>query len=133
MLHLFTRHNTSNNKGHSCNEVVDASAPLFPGPEPAGVNDYIAVGVVTSYNPATGSGNTAFKFYFAGPGVSCNGAIFVNTAQAPVFFTATNHFVVSENGNRLDAVTLTIHTTSPVDFLAGDVEHGFALRQTQSD
>jgi hypothetical protein len=124
-----TSQGTGNTKGSSCTEVVDTSAPLFPGPQPAGVNNYIAVGVTTSYNPATGSGEFSFKFYFAGPGVTCKGATFVNTAKAPVFFTTTDHFVVSEKGNRLDAVTLTIHTISPVDFIAGDVAHSFALRQ----
>jgi hypothetical protein len=124
-----TSQGTINTKGGSCNELVDTSAPLFPGPQPAGVNNYIAVGVVTSYNPATGSGDTSFKYYFAGPGVTCKGATFVNTARAPVSFTATVHFVVSESGNRLDAVALTFHTISPVDFIAGDVSHAFALRQ----
>jgi hypothetical protein len=124
-----TSQGTGNTKGSSCTEVVDTSAPLFPGPQPAGVNNYIAVGVTTSYNPAIGSGNTSFKFYFAGSGVTCRGATFINTAHAPVSFTATNHFVVSERGNRLDAVNLTFHTISPVDFVAGLVGHSFALRQ----
>jgi len=124
-----TSQGTINTNGGSCIELVDTSAPLFPGPQPAGVNRYIAVGVTTSYNPATGSGDTSFKYYFAGPGVTCRGATFVNTARAPVSSTATVHFVVSENGNRLDVVALTFHTISPVDFIAGDVSHAFALRQ----
>jgi hypothetical protein len=124
-----TSQGTSDTKGHSCSEVVDAGAPLFPGPEPAIVNHYILVGVTTSYNPATGSGDASFKFYIAGPGVTCKGATFVNTAKAPVSYTATEHIVVSENGTRLDAVALTFHTISPVDFIAGDVAHSFALRQ----
>jgi hypothetical protein len=124
-----TSQGTVNTNGGSCNELVDTSAPLFPGPEPAGVNRYIAVGITTSYNPATGSGDTSFKYYFAGPGVTCRGATFVNTARAPVSYTVTVHFVVSEKGNRFDAVALTFHTISPVDFIAGDVAHSFALRQ----
>ena len=124
-----TSRSTVNTSGGSCSEIVDINAPLFPGPQPAGVFDYIFVGVLTSYNPATGSGNTSYKIYIAGPGVTCRGATFVNTARAPVSYTATNHFVVSEKGNRVDAVLLTFHTISPVDFIAGDVSHGFALRQ----
>jgi len=124
-----TNQGTVNTNGGSCSKIVDVSAPRFPGPQPAEVNNYIAVGVTTSYNPAIGSGNTSFKFYIAGPGVTCQGATFINTAHAPVIFTATNHFVVSERGNRLDAVNLTFHTISPVDFIAGVVGHSFALRQ----
>jgi len=126
-----TSQGTSDAMGHSCSEVFDAGAPLFPGPEPAIVNHYIIVGVTTSYNPATASGDTYFKFYIAGPGVTCKGATLVNVAHAPVSYTATQHIVVSEGGNRLDAVGLTFHTISPVDFIAGDVSHSFALRQTQ--
>jgi hypothetical protein len=124
-----TSQGTVNTTGSSCTEAVDVSAPLFPGPQAAGVNNYILVGVTTSYNPATGSGDASYKYYIAGPGVTCKGATFINTAKAPVSYTATGHFVVSEKGNRLDLVFLTFHTISPVDFIAGDVAHGFALRQ----
>ena len=125
-----TTQSTVDTKGNSCGEDIETNAPLFPGPFPAGGNDTIFVGVTTSYNPATGSGTLSFKFYAAGPGVSCNGATFVNTARAPVIDSGTTHFVVSQNGSRLDDITLTFHTASPVDFIAGLVGHGFALRQT---
>jgi len=125
-----TTQGTTDTKGNSCSEEIETNAPFFPGPFPANGNDDILVGVTTSYNPATGSGTASFKEYAAGPGVSCNGATFVNTAKAPVIINATIHFVVSQNGSRLDAITQTIHTTSPVDFIAGFVGHGFALRQT---
>jgi len=125
-----TEQSTIDTKGNSCGEGIETNAPLFPGPFPAGGNDDILVGVTTSYNPATGSGTASFKEYAAGPGVSCNGATFINTAKAPVIISGTEHFVVSQNGSRLDAIVLTIHTTSPVDFIAGFVGHGFILRQT---
>ena len=125
-----TAQGTVDTKGNSCSELIETNAPLFPGPFPAGRNDDILVGVTTSYNPATGSGTASFKGYAAGPGVSCNGATFVNTAGAPVILSGTNHFVASQNGSRMDAITLTVHTTSPVDFIAGFVGHGFTLRQT---
>jgi len=32
--------------------------------------------------------------------------------------------------DRMYTIALTVHTTSPVDFIAGFVGHGFALRQT---
>src|SRR6516165_177959 len=125
-----TTQGTIDTKGNSCSEEIETNAPLFPGPFPANGNDDIVVGVTTSYNPATGSGTESFKYYAAGPGVSCNGATFVNTAKAPVILSATTHFVVSQNVSRLDAITLTVHSTSPVDFVAGYVGHGFTLRQT---
>jgi hypothetical protein len=128
-----TFHFTSNTTGSSCADEFETNAPLFPGPEAAGVNHFIVVIVTISYDPATGSGNSIIKGYLAKNGVGCRGASFVNTAGEPVDFTAKGHFVVSENGNRSDAVVLTIHTTSPVDVLSGFVGHSFALRQTQSD
>jgi hypothetical protein len=121
---------TVDSKGNTCGESIGPVAPLFPGPEPAGLDDDILVGVVTSYNPATGSGSATYKAYLAGPGVGCKGAVFVNTAKAPIIFTITEHFVVSQNGDRVDAVVLTIHTTSPVDYIAGLVGHSFVTRQT---
>jgi hypothetical protein len=125
----YTSQGTADTKGNSCSEIFDTGASLFPGPQPAIVNNLIFVGTTTSYNPATGSGNTSVKSYFVGPGVTCKGATFINTAKAPVFFTETAHFVVSESGNRLDSVTLTFHTISPVDFAAGFVGHSLSLRQ----
>jgi hypothetical protein len=123
-------HGTINAKGGSCGEIVEISAPVPPGRQETAVNHYIAVGVTTSYSPDTGSGDASYKFYIAHPpAVTCKGATFVNTANAPVKFTETAHFAVSENGNRFDLVILTFHTIAPVDFATGLVAHGFALRQ----
>lgn len=117
-------------KGNSCGEQVGANAALSPGPAPAGNSDSILVGVTTSYDPVAGSGQIGYKYYAAGPGVSCKGTLFVNTAKAPVVATATINFVVSEDGNHLDWITLNIHTTKPVDYIAGYVAHASASRQT---
>jgi hypothetical protein len=122
-------HGTINAKGGSCGEIVEISAPVPPGRQETAVNHYIAVGVTTFYNPDTGSGDVSYKFYRRLGNVTCQGATFVNTANAPVIFTETAHFVVSENGNRFDVVVLTFHTITPVDFVSGLVAHGFALRQ----
>ena len=122
-------HGTVDTKGGSCAQVVEISAPLPPGRQRTVVNNYIAVGVTTSYNPDTSSGDVSYKFYIARPGVTCNGATFVNTANAPVNFTETVHSVVSKNGNRFDVVVQTFHMITPVDFVTGLVAHGFALRQ----
>jgi hypothetical protein len=121
-------HGTVDTKGGTCAEVREISAPEPPGHQRTAVNNYIAVGVTTSYNPDTGSGDASYKFYIAEPGVTCSGATFVNTTNAPVKFTETVRFAVSNNGNRVDVVVQTIHTT-PVDFVSSLVAHGFALRQ----
>jgi hypothetical protein len=124
-----TNYGTVDTEGGSCGEVVEISTPLPPDRQETAVNHYIAVGVTTFYNPDTGSGDVSYKFYRRLGNVTCKGATFVNTANAPVFFTETAHFVVSENRNRFDVDVQTIHTITPVDFVAGLVAHGFALRQ----
>jgi len=122
-------HVTVDTKGGSCGEVVGISAPVPPGRLGTAVNNYIAVGVTTSYNPDTRSGDVSYEFYIAGPGVTCKGATFVNTANAPVRFTETAYFMVSENISRFDVFVLTFHMITPVDCVSGLVAHGFALRQ----
>ena len=122
-------HGTIDTKGGSCAQVVGISAPLPPGRQPTAVTNYIAVGVTTSYNPDTRSGDVSYEFYIAGPGVTCKGATFVNTANAPVRFTETAYFMVSENISRFDVFVLTFHMITPVDCVSGLVAHGFALRQ----
>jgi hypothetical protein len=125
----FTYQGTSDTLGNSCGEEFETNGPFFPGPQAANINDYIVVGALNSYNPATGSGNNTFTAYVAGPGISCNGSQFVNTANATAVATTTGHFVVSNNGNRVDEVTLTAKSL-PVNFLSDFVGHSFALRQT---
>jgi len=122
-------HGTVNANGDSCAEVVEINAPVPPGRQETAVSHYIAVGVTTFYDPDTGSGDVSYKFYRRLGNVTCKGATFVNTANAPVNFTETAYFVVSENGNRFDVDVQTIHTITPVDFVSGLVAHGFALRQ----
>jgi hypothetical protein len=119
---------TSDAAGNSCAELIGANAAASPLPSPAGNMDWILTGSVNSYNPATGRGQIAQKYYVAGPGVSCNGATFVNTAKAPVIVTATLNFVVSQNGNRIDWITLSIAAT-PVNWVAGFIGHAYLLRQ----
>jgi len=128
-----TSQGTTDTQGNSCGNEFETNAPFFPGPQPAGQNHFIFVITTTSYNPGTGSGNYLVKLYNAKSGVFCHGATFVNSAHEPVFVTVTSHFVVSENGKRIDSVNLTVHTASPVDFVAGHGGHSFALRQTTSD
>jgi hypothetical protein len=118
---------TFDTKGNSCMESFYTFA-YPPSPEAASTGENINVGVVTAYNPATGAGTLALTGYSAEPGVSCNGAKFVNTPKEPASGTTTLHFVVSQKGGRLDASILTA-TELPVNFVAQDVEHEFSVRQ----
>jgi hypothetical protein len=122
-------HSTADTKGGSCAELVEIDAPEPPSRQQAVVNNFIVAGVTTSYNPDTGFGELSYKSYRKLGNVTCKGATFVNTANAPVFSTGTAHFAVSEHTNRFDFVVLTFHTVTPVDFVSGLVAHGFALRQ----
>jgi hypothetical protein len=123
-----TTQGTVDAAGNFCYDEIQTNAPVFPGPQAAQVNHYIDVGVVTSYNPSTGSGDNSFKIYVAGPGVKCNGSTFVNTDNATAVVSVTIHFVASNNGNRLDSVVRTIQL-SPINGVSGFVGHGFAVRQ----
>jgi hypothetical protein len=123
-----TTQGTSDTNGNSCFDELETNAPVFPGPEAAGVNHYIVVGVSTSYNPSTGSGDSSIKLYVAGPGVKCTGSTFVNTDNATPIVTGTLHGVASNNGDRIDSVNLTVQL-SPINGISGFVGHGFALRQ----
>jgi hypothetical protein len=124
----YTTQGTGDTKGNSCSEFVGTEGPVFPIGQPSSVDDYIVVLAVTSYNPSTGSGSSSFTEYVAGPTVKRNGSTLVNTGTAPSVATGTIHFVASNNGNRLDAVNLTVQL-SPINGIAGFVGHGFSLRQ----
>jgi len=126
----FTSQVTYDSNGNSCNELVGSYAPRFPGPEPAATFDIIQVSVTTDYNSNTGSGDSSFTQYKAGLGVTCNGAVLVNTGNASEIGAGTSHFVVSKNGNRIDAALKTFQ--NPTGAVAGDVAHGTADRQETS-
>ena len=64
----------------------------------------VTVGKVTNYDPATGSGDVSVTNYTGG---KCRGSKFDSTG-ATVVNTATAHFVASDNGERVDAVTTSI-------------------------
>jgi hypothetical protein len=124
----FTSQGTADTKGNACSELIQTDASVLPLPFAATVSDFIIVEVSTSYNPSIGSGDSSFTEYVAGPGVKCNGSTFINTDGATAVGSGTLHLVASNNGNRLDAVTLTIKV-SPINGVSGFVGHSFAVRQ----
>ena len=62
------------------------------------------VSTVTSYNPATGSGDGSVTSYVGG---KCEGVHF-NSSGATVNSKGTFHFVVSKDGNHFDNVTTSL-------------------------
>ena len=78
---------------------------------------------VTSYNPATGSGDSSFTSYTGG---NCVGSKFDSTG-ATATNTGTLHFVASNGGRRTDSVDTTL--TDPVGDIGAFNLSGFAIRQ----
>ena len=82
-----------------------------------------SVAKVTSYDPATGSGDYTFTAYMGG---KCVGSKFDSTG-ATLSGTGTVHFVASDGGKRIDEVVTT--DTDPVgDFGAFNLS-GFEIKQ----
>jgi hypothetical protein len=108
--------NVTDNKGNSCTTTTNICN--FPGdtsPIPATVTH--AVVKVTSYDPATGMGDSSFNSYTGG---KCVGSTF-NSTGATLTTTGTLHFVASNGGNRQDSVVTSL--TDPV----GDTVGAFNL------
>ncbi len=87
--------------GHSCASYTNVQSllPLGPSAQPSGKFTLVTT-LLHAYDPTTGTGENSFVTYYGG---KCNGAIF-DGATATVFSTGTEHFVVSDGGNRLDFV-----------------------------
>jgi hypothetical protein len=69
-----------------------------------GVPSVTAVLKVTEYDSSTGTGDESLTEYFGG---SCNGAVFVPNGATQVD-TGTLHFVISDNGNRIDSIVTSL-------------------------
>lgn len=101
------------------NLPVDASPPLVTPNEDS-------AGKLLNYDSTTGTGDISFITYTGG---TCHGATFDST-DATELSSGTIHFVVTNNGNRIDflATKLTNSTSSIGDFSLS----GTDLRQTRS-
>ena len=84
---------------NSCVTVVevDANSPVDASP-PFVTTDEHAVGTLKHYDSSTGVGDVLFTGYTGG---SCNGASFDSTGATEIS-SGTSHFVVSEQGKRID-------------------------------
>jgi hypothetical protein len=113
---------TQDKDGDSCGTATITEAT--PGsPLPPLVVIVQGVSKVTSYDPATGSGDSSFTFYAGG---KCIGSKFDSTG-ATVTSTGTAHFAASDNGERFDAVITT--STDSVGDIGAFNEGGFELKQ----
>ena len=90
---------------HSCASYTNVQSLLPLGASPPMVtSNFHLVTQVVHYDPTTGTGDNIFTTYTGG---TCNGATF-NSMGATEFSTGTEHFVVSDGGNRLDFVLKTL-------------------------
>jgi hypothetical protein len=101
--------------GNSCASTVETDAG-FPvnATTPIFTPNEHAAGTVTTYDSSTGTGDLSFSGYIGG---SCNGATFDSTGARKVS-SGTHHFVVSEQGKRIDVrlTTLTNRNNAIGDF-----------------
>ncbi|MBV8056861.1 MAG: hypothetical protein JO071_16665 [Deltaproteobacteria bacterium] len=89
-------------KGNSCDTItetvsdfpVDFSPPIVPT-----AHDVVLAKNV-SYDPSTGIGDVSGTAFTGG---SCNGAVF-NSKGATKVNTFSDHFIASDNGNRIDTL-----------------------------
>jgi hypothetical protein len=90
---------TSDKAGNSCASLVevDSDLPVDITAPFVSTNEHIT-GTTTKYDSSTGSGDGSFTGYTGG---SCNGASFDNTGAMQIS-SGTVHFIVSEQGKRLD-------------------------------
>ena len=101
---------TDDKKGNSCETYTETDTDLPADVSPPFGGVLYSVSKVTSYDPATGSGDATFTSYFSG---KCVGAAFVGSTNVTnVNATGTYHFVASDHGNRVDAITTKI--TDPI-------------------
>jgi hypothetical protein len=100
---------TGDAQGNLCISSVETDTSIPPNIFPPIVtpNEH-TVGKITDYDPHTGTGDDTFTGYAGG---HCNGASFVKDG-ATKLSSGTGHFVVSENGNRVDGLATKL--TNPI-------------------
>jgi hypothetical protein len=110
-------------KGNSCETCTETDSDLPVDLSPPLVGVFHGIAKITSYDPATGSGDATFTNYIGG---KCVGASF-NSTGATINSTGTGHFVVSDHGNRIDTITTSV--TDPTGGVGDFFFSGTNLRQ----
>ncbi len=91
---------TRDGAGNACSAHIAVLATFPVGAAPASViQDYTSI-TVTKYDPKTGTGDESWISYVGG---ACRGATF-NSSGATQITSGTFHFVVTDNGNRIDSL-----------------------------
>src|ERR1700730_16506719 len=91
---------TRDGTGNVCETEVAVVSTLPVNASPPTVQTVQNVYKLLNYDPRTGTGDESYTSYVRG---ACNGATF-NSAGAMKIATGTVHFVVTDNGNRIDSV-----------------------------
>jgi len=116
---------TWDDAGNSCASYTNVQSALPLGGSPPAVTATAhLVTKLADYDSTTGTGNNLFTTYIGG---TCNGATF-DSRGATVFSTGSEHFVVSDGGNRLDFVLTTL--TNSTHSIGGFSFTGTELKQT---
>lgn len=97
---------TWDNKGNACATGVETIS--VPGSAVAITQQANLVGKLTNYDPATRSGDGNGTGYSGG---KCNGAAF-DDSGATVRSSAAFHFVISQDGKRLDSILTSLSVTN---------------------
>ena len=109
--------------GNACFTFTEIDADLPVNASPPTVSVYRVAGKLTNYDSTTGTGDGSFATYSGG---QCNGTSF-NSSGATQVNGGTDHFVVSENGKRVDFVITSLTNPAVGDFSFSGTE----LRQTR--
>ena len=116
---------TTDKKGNACETYTETDTDLPPDLSPPLVAVLFTASKVTSYDPATGSGDASFTSYLSG---KCVGTAFVgSTSVSNVNSTGTFHFVASNGGKRVDSIATSV--TDPVGGVGDFYFVGTSLRQ----
>jgi hypothetical protein len=111
---------TADTAGNACATIKETLSQLPVTASPSGVVVINVVSKVTSYDPRTGTGDRSSIGYSGG---KCKGATFDRTG-ATAGSSSTEHFAVSNNGKRIDAVVTSL--TNPDGSIGG-----FSISVTQ--
>jgi|GEM_PF-1679708 len=116
---------TRDQNGHSCVTINGTDSDLTPGTSATAVT-YQAhdAETITSYDPATQSGDESFIYYSNG---ECVGAKFESSGTPVIAASGIYHFVLSAKGTRLDWEMTSL--TDPVGGIADFVFSGTDLQQ----
>jgi hypothetical protein len=110
--------------GNSCGFPIVTSAPVAGTIFPAGVSTATIVGT-TTFDPTSGRGTINISGYHGG---TCIGALFDSTG-ATLTNTSTFTFLVSDSGNRIEAISTSASYINSAFSVAGSVK-GLVLSET---